>query len=234
MSDQKEPKHTFVSLVPTTGTFLNVLEAKAVKKNGKETGDPKFSSNFEFNLDHPELDALKKLALKAAKEKWPDRAIGSEASKKDKNGNPKQPTFVFPWTLGDDLANNAKKRGKDREFSRGKLVLTARSKYEPRLSVVKDGRMVDLEDEAARKAAKNYFYTGVDCLFQVSFQAYDGVGVNSLDGVTAYLDHVVSLNKGEKLLKGGPSAAEVFKGYVGTTTDEDPTAGVEDDEEIPF
>ena len=233
MSDQKEPKHTFVSLTPTTGTFLNVLEPKAVMKNGKATGDPKYSANFEFDLDHVELKAVKDLAVKAAKEKWPGRAIGKESSKKDENGNPKQPTFIFPWTLGDDLAEHAKKRGKNREFSRGKLVLTARSKYEPRLSAIINGRMVDLEGDARAKS-KNLFYTGVQVLFQVSFQAYDGVGANGLDGVTAYLDHVVSLNKGEKLISGGPSAAEVFKGYVGTTTDEDPTSGDDLDDEIPF
>jgi len=43
--------------------------------------------------------------------------------------------------------------------------------------------------------------------------------------VTAYLNMVCVTEKGPKLAGGGQSASEVFKGYIGTTSQEDPTGG---------
>lgn len=218
---------------PTMLTFPNLMEAKAVMKNGKPTGEPKFSSNFEFEPTAADLSALKAKALEVAKAKWPGRQFGKEAAKVDDNGNAKMPTFMFPFSSGTELADKAKGKGKDREFSRGKAVLTARSKYEPRLSVIEGGKLVEKEGDA-RKAAARMFYSGCLCLAQFNFVAYDGVGQNP-DGVTAYLNMVCSLNKGDRLT-GGASAAEVFKGYVGTTSAEDPTQGMQSalDDEIGF
>lgn len=214
-----ESKEGRISLtVPTTMTFPNLLEAKAVQKNGKPTGEPKFSANFEFSGDHVDLPRLKAEAVAVAKAKWPGRDLK---------------TLAFPFTSGDKLADKAKERSKDREFSRGKAVLTARSKFQPRLSLIEGGRAVDLEDEAAIKLHGKKFYSGVQALAQFTFTAYDGVG-NNPDGVNAYLDLVLSLNKGERLAGGGPSAAEVFKDYVGTVSNEDPTGGATLDDEIPF
>lgn len=202
--------------VPVVSTFPNLMEAKAVTIKGKPSGEPKYSSNFEFDPDHVDLAALKAEAVKVAKAKWPGRDLKE---------------LAFPFTSGDKLADKAKAKDKDREFSRGKVVLTSRSKYEPRLSVVEGGKLVDYEGDK-RPMAKKFFYNGVMALAQFNFVAYDGVGANP-DGVTAYLNMVVSLNKGKKL-SGGSSAAEVFKGYIGTSSDEDPTAGDDPDDEIPF
>ena len=47
--------------------------------------------------------------------------------------------------------------------------------------------------------------------------------------VSAYLNMVLSLNKGQRL-GATRSAAEVFKGYAGQMTNIDPT----DDDDIPF
>ena len=67
---------------------------------------------------------------------------------------------------------------------------------------------------------------GVDVLVQLNFVAYDGVG-NNPDGVTAYLQHILSFNSGERLKGGGGGkpASEVFGGYIGLPSDVDPTAG---------
>lgn len=225
---------------PTVSTFPNLLEPKAVKRNGKDTGEPKYSLNIEIDPERqPALaQAIKAKALEIARAKWPGRDFAKEASKtyKDQDGTvqKKLPTFVFPWSSGNELADNAKARNKDREFSRGKLVLTARSKFQPRLSAIVGGKLVEFEGDAA-KAAKQYFYSGVEVLAQINFQAYDGVGETGADGVTAYLQQVLSTNKGKKLAGGGPSAAEVFSGYLGSISNVDPTAGVSDlDDEIPF
>lgn len=203
---------------PTTMTFPNLLEARAVQNKGKPSGDPKYSGNFEFAADHPDLQAMKAKAVAVAKEKWPGRDIKE---------------LAFPFSSGDKLAEKAKLRGKDREFSKGKAVLTARSKYQPRLSIIEGGKVMDLEGDAI-KAHGRKFYSGTEVLAQVTFSAYEGVG-NNPDGVNAYLDMVLTLNRGTKLA-GGASAAEVFKDYAGAVSAEDPTQGMgaDLDDEIPF
>lgn len=231
----------FLISTPTISTFPNLLEAKAVQRNGKSTGEPKFSLNFEWDpaveAEAAIITAVKAKALEVAKAKWPGREFGKEASKtyKDENGvlQKKLPTFVFPWSNGSELADNAKAKSppRDREFSRGKFVLTARSKFQPRLSAVVGGRIVDF-DETSAKANKQYFYNGVKVFAQVNFQAYDGVGDTGADGVTAYLNVVTSLNQGTKLSGGGKPASEVFAGYLGNISNVDPTGGLDD--EIPF
>ncbi len=213
---------------PATMTFPNLLEAKAVMgPTGKPSGDPKYSVNLEMAPDHADLAAMKAKAVAVARAKWPGVDLA---------------TLRFPFADGSKLADKAKspthpngkpKAVKDREFSRGKAVLTARSKYQPRLSIITNGGLVDLEGDAIAANARQ-FYNGVDVLAQVTFQAYDAVGEDGKPGVNAFIDLVVSLNKGKKL-SGGASAAEVFKDYAGTISQEDPTAGAAAlDDEIPF
>lgn len=216
MSEAKEG--TVALTVPLTLTFPNLDEARAVKnKAGKASGDPKFSVNLEGEPTHADIEALKAEAVKVARAKWPGVDVK---------------TLKFPFTSGTALADKAKAKGKDREFSRGMIVLTARSKYQPRLSVIKAGCAVDIDGDD-KSQVKKLFYSGCQVLAQVNFQAYDAVNDDGKDGVTAYINMVLSLNKGTRLT-GGASAAEVFKSYIGTSTDEDPTAGDGLDDEIPF
>lgn len=201
-----------------TLTFENLFKARAFAgKNGKETGEPKFDANFEMDPNHPDIGPLKALMAQVAREKWPGRNLGE---------------LAFPLTDGSKLADKQKAKGKDREFSRGKVVLVARSQYEPRLSVVENGGIVDYEGDR-RPQAKPFFYQGVQVLAQINLQAYDGVG-NNPDGVTAYLNMVCSLKRGDRIGNVGRPAAEVFKGYSGKMTAEDPTQGKSLADEIPF
>ena len=202
---------------PVQSVFPNLIEPRAVGPKGKEQGKPKYSLNFVFDPDSEDLAKLKSLAAKLAKAKWPSRDLKE---------------LRFPFSNGDKLADKQKAKGKDAEFYRGKVVLVSRSQYEPRLSVIQNGGITDLEGDA-RVAAKGKFYHGVEVLAQVNLVAYDGVGEDGKDGVTAYLNMVLSTNKGDKL-SGGASAAEVFSGYAGVSTTEDPTEGSDLDDEIPF
>lgn len=219
---------------PAVMTFSNLFEAKAIGKKGKEQGDPKFSITLEPDANSALFADLRKKAAAVAAKKWPGRDLKE---------------LKFPWANGDQLADKrqreieqAKAAGKsgselprDREFSRGKAVITARTKLEPGLSYVDGRALVELEDESRRAAAKGKFYAGCEVLVEVALKAYEGVGANP-DGVNAYLNKVCSLNRGAKIegLSGGrTSAADTFKGYLGTTSDYDPTAGGLDDE-IPF
>ena len=182
-------------------------EARPFGKKGKETGEPKFSANFVFPPDHPDFAGLKQVAIAVAKARWPDRS-------------PKE--LKFPFVDGTKQAEKRKEKANkdDGEYQRGMIVMAARSKYEPRLAGIENGKVVDYVGPA-RIAAKSKFYFGVEVLAQFNFAAYDGVGANP-DGVTAYLNMVLTTNKGKRLTSAA-SAAETFKGYVGSASPEDPT-----------
>ena len=209
----------------------HVLDPVAFKRNGKAQGDPKYSAIFAFKNDHPDLPALKTTILAVAKAKWPDRNIIEEA----KAGNIK-----MPFANGDRLADKRvaklksvnKEDDKRGDFQRGCTVFKASSAFPPGLGVVVNGALVDItaDNKALHKSA---FYFGVSTLVRFNFRAYDKINEDGKDGVTAYLDMVVSLNKGAKLA-GSKSAAETFKGVAGLASTEDPTGGDNLDDEIPF
>lgn len=209
----------FSTTAPVPMYHPNLFEARAFGPKGKESGTPKFSANFAFDPTADDLKNLKALAVKVARAKWPDRPLKE---------------LSFPFADGDKLAEKAKNKNKDGSYNAGKVIVAARSKYEPRLSGVENGKTIDYEG-AARAAAKGKFYFGVEVLAQFNLVAYDGVG-NNPDGVTAYLNMVFTTGKGKRVA-GGASASEVFKGYVGTTSQVDPTGGAgkpDLDDEIPF
>lgn len=215
---ETETRYEYITKVPVVGTFLNVFEARAVGAKGKAKGTPKFSGNFSFDPNSEDAKALKALAIKVARDKWPGVDLQS---------------LQFPFTAGDKLAEKAKAKGKDREFDRGKLVLTARSQFRPQLSAVVGGKVVDYNEQNLA-LAKGKFYSGEEVLVQVTLKAYERDEEGAKNGVNAYLDMVVSTGKGTKVAGGGKSAAEVFGGYLGSMSTVDPTAGDEDEDEIPF
>lgn len=205
---------------PVVMAHPNLYEARAFGAKGKESGTPKFSANFVFEPDNEDLKALKALAAKVARAKWPDRPFSD---------------LAFPFADGNKLADKRKqKSGKeDGDFNRGKVVIAARSKYQPRLSGIENGKAIDYEGDLLLKSKPKFFF-GAEVLAQFNLVAYDGVGGNK-DGVTAYLNMVFSTGNGKKLGGGGPSGAAVFGGYVGSSSTEDPTGGALDlDDEIPY
>lgn len=218
--------------VPVVLAHPHLFEAVKFKRNGKEQGEPKYGASFVFDADNPDLKDLKARAVALAKAKWPGRDIAADFKAKQ---------FKFPWASGDGIVLKrvaklqaaGKQDDHKGDFQLGKVVLKSSSKYAPRMAVIANGKIVDL-DSANTSGFKGQFYFGVKVLAQLNLVAYDGVGETGLDGVTAYINLVLSTNKGERL-SGGASAAEVFKGYVGTVSAEDPTAGGENlDDEIPF
>jgi len=204
----------------TRGAYMNVFNAQPFKKNGKEVGDPKYGVTLMMEPGYAGLAALKAKLTEAAKSKWPTRDMKE---------------LKFPLTTGDRAADKAKAKGKDREFMRGHLVLTARSKYPPTLAVLENGKIITLESDALKAKYKSKFYSGCFVAASVNLVPYvgeeDDNGV-SKDGVTAYIQSLLWVKDGERL-GGTRDQAEVFKSYMGTTTEENPLAGDLDDE-IPF
>lgn len=218
MSEETKNEGLFTISEPTLSSFPNIDKPRAVKRKGKDTGEPKYSLSWEFEPDSEVLKALKAKIVAVARAAKPGIDVK---------------TLKLPITSGDKLADKAKEKGKDREWSRGKVVLTARSKYPPRAGHIVSGAVVEIEVEPNSAAIKKSFYTGVLALGEVNFQYYDPINDGDPPGVTAYLNSVLSLDKGKRLT-GGKSMAETFKGYIGTSTDEDPTLGDDLDDEIPF
>ncbi len=202
---------------PVVMSFPQLLEPKAFIENGKAKGEPKYSANLNFHADSADLAALKQLAAKLARAKWPDKPFVLTTQEGIKIHQ-----ILFPFTAGDKLADARKEKGKDDgEYMRGKVIIAARSKYEPRLSYLENGKIIDLETEMAKQAAKGRFYPGVEVLAQLNLVPYDAVGSNGKPGVTAYLNMVLSTGKGARI-SGGQTASEAFKGYVGAVSAENP------------
>lgn len=219
MSQDKPGQFDFTT--PVVLNFEHIFTPHTFK--GDSPDKARYEADLEIDGDSPDLRALKVEALAVAAAKWPGRDFAGENKKVDANGNTKMQTFTFPWELGDVHADKAKAKGKDREQSRGKLVLKARSKYAPKLAVIQNGTIDEFLDER-RALAKESFRNGTKVYGRVTFAAHDPVGQNPA-GVHAFLDMVVATKEKAEGYKsqGGASPAEVFKSYAGRLSTEDPT-----------
>lgn len=176
----KEPV-TFQLSAPAILAFPNLLVPRKFMQNGREQGEAKFDATLLLKPDHPDIEAIKSQLNKAALGHWP--------------GGLPQP-FSWPLRSGDAMADSAKSKGKDREVLRGFFVLQGRSQFPPGLSAVINGRVKDYPQTGDDRAtAQSYFYGGCECLGGFVFEAYE-VGANT-PGVTAYLQVLISLNRGE-------------------------------------
>lgn len=224
MSDERN-EGLFQLSHPVTMAFPHLFEARKFKdkRTGKETGEAKFDAMFVFDADHPDLPRIKQMIAAQAKAKFPTEYAAFVAGDKR--------ALQIPIKDGTKQADEAKAKTppKDNEFLRGKVTLTTRTQFPPFLSALLAGRVVDFKDDA-RPTAEKYFYPGVLALAEINFQPHN-VGSNT-PGVTAYLNHVLSINKGDRLAGGSPPTADKFSAYVGAMTAEDPTMGL--DSEITF
>lgn len=212
MTDETKVDGRIALLKPVRALFCNVLNARKFKKNGKEVGEAKYDATLV--LDNDDVKAIKDKMLSVAKAKWPSRDLKE---------------LKFPIKKAETVAAKAKAKNKDASiYTDGTFIMAARSKYEPQLSYL-DGKKVVEFTEANRGLAKSKFYNGCYIVAQLNFVPYEG---DEDDGVTAYLDAVLWVKDGPKI--GGVSAAEAFKGYVGTVSGEDPTGGQVLDDEIQF
>lgn len=237
---------TIALTAPVILAFPNLFEARKFKgRGGKESGEPKFGASFALDPEHADTTALKSLAMRVAKAKWPGRDVAAESRPrkvKDEDGNESvlPAKFLFPFKSGDKLcaervaklAREGKADDGKGDFQNGKVMIKVSSKYQPRLAVIAGGKIVDLDTPELITMHKGKFFFGAEVLLQVNVVAYDKVGDGGSDGVTIYPNLVLATGKGTRL-SGGASAAEVFKGYAGHVSAEDP--GVNDmDDDINF
>lgn len=226
---ETEDKITFDTSEPVLGSFLNVTEARKITQSVNEVA--RFSGNFEFLDDSEDLKRLRGLIVQTARAKWPALDVGAAIREGKLQVPLSNGTKLADQNKADHAAGKKNRAGKavqEREWSRGRTILIARSKdeYPPTLVVRENGRPVVLENQDAIKAAgRKHFYTGQNVLFAVRLNAYDAVGPTGLPGVNAYLEHVESVGGGEKLVGQRADPTERFKGYQGLPSDEDPTGG---------
>lgn len=206
----------FASTKPIRMWAANLFEPKAVMVNGKARGDAKFNGSFVIEADHPDLPALKNIARTVARAKWPGVEL------KEVN-----------WPFKDGTQFAAKKRAEGKktdDLFEGKVMLTGRSKYQPKMAVIVNGKVVDLDSDEIKAKYKGHFYAGVEVLAEMNFVAQE---VDGKKYVSIYLNTVLSTNKGTKLAS-GRSAADTFSGYVGHHSADNPMSGADADDEIPF
>ena len=219
---EQQERIQFDSLVPWTGTFLNLEKPKTITQSPREV--PKFSGNFETDKGSSEEKRIRAAIIETARQKWPNMDVGAAI---------REGRLDVCLYDGDRMADKAKLKSeqtgkkRDREWSRGKVVLIARSKdeYPPAVNIRENGKTINLESlDAVARAKAKFLYTGVQVLFGVRLNAYDAVGENGKPGVNAYLEIVESLGTGEKLIASA-DRTERFRSYVGLEKDEDPTGG---------
>ena len=235
---------TVAFTTPVVLAFPNLFEAKKFKgKGGKEQGEPKFGASFTLDPESPDTKSLKSKAMQVAKAKWPGRDVAAESRPRvvtDEQGvSMTLPAkFAFPFKSGDKLcaervaklAKEGKQDDGKGDFQKGKIVIKVSSKFQPRLAVIAGGKIVDLDTPELITLHRGKFFFGAEVLLQVNVVGYDKVGDGGTDGVTIYPNLILATGKGTRL-SGGASAAEVFKGYVGNISAEDPgsNADMEDD-----
>lgn len=212
MSDAKNESNLFVLSAPAEIAFPPALfEKRKATPKAKE----RWEMALLFDQDHPDLAALKATCKRIAEGKSPGITADPKAWK-------------YPWSSADVFiergiakAKADNKEPRNNEFMRGKVLFNSHSLlYEPNLSVLMPGRgVVDFKDEA-RLTVKDKFYAGCQVLVEVNFVWYPEN--NGPPCVTAYLNKVCSLNKGERR-GGGKAAAETFSAYVGKVSAIDPT-----------
>lgn len=197
----------------------NLIVPKKIKLNGVEKGEPFFSGLFRMEPGAEDLKQMQALAGAVAKAQWPGRSFKE---------------LVFPFTNGDKYAEERKKKGKDGSIYVGGVLIKASSgqEYPPGLAVLEATGPRRLEGNQIAVEGKQKFYNGCFVGVGLSFKAYmkqseGGIGEHS--GVKAFLSSVIWLEDGPRI---GGDIAETFRHYAGTVTQEDPTAGADD--EITF
>lgn len=175
------------------------------KKRFNDTKD-RWSVDFLFDPGSEALKAAKKVCAAVFKAAFP----AAKPSEID-----------FPFHDGTELADDAQKDGKNKEFMRGKVVLRTSAPREPVFSQLKGSTWSD--------ATADRFYSGCFAVAQLNFKDYKAVKKQDNDGVKAYLNMLGFHSDGERI--GGRDPNVTFANVKGKATEENPFT---DDEEIPF
>lgn len=115
-------------------------------------------------------------------------------------------------------------------------ILVANSKFDVEMAYLKEGKVVDVQDnEAAKKEAdKTYFYRGAYVVPAIGFKAFRRKTIEAKDGVTAYLQNCLYVRRGEKIGGAGPANSEVFGKFAGYSSFDPMAMAPDGDEQSEF
>lgn len=202
--------------------YTELFKPVAYKDESGKEGKLRYKAAFILDPESADFKAIKKLASRVAKEKF-----GTLERTED------EPKLKWPWIKVDNyiVKRNRKKPGSgDRlAWAAGKIMLQTMTGEDiaPALGVLEAGAIIDLDGEVLRAKHKGKFYSGVNAYFGVTVKAFAGGN----DGTCAYLNMVLTTNKGEKRGGGQRSVKEAFSKYVGKHSAEDPTDGIDDEDD---
>lgn len=230
MADKKEKtSYTFLSAV--RAAFCNAVSPKAFEVKGQPKGEPRYDATFMLEPDSPDLKALQTLVVAEARLLFPGKKLVTRRLTQEEYDDGGVVEIQVPWKSGDREADKAKQDGKDREFFRGKIALKVSSKYPPSLSAVDKGKIVSFNDVETRPTLDKMFYSGAWMVPLVSLHSYKARD-DKPGGVGLWIDALCFIKHDQKIAGGGKvNAAEVFKGYAGAVSAENPGSNdaLEDD-----
>lgn len=228
-TDKKNEVNEFQCNSSHRACYVNILEAKAFKKNGVAKGDPKYGSSFMFAPDDADLKRLKAEVSAMLAAKHPGKKIVIRRLTQEEMDSGSAVEVQVPWKNGDKEADRMKTAGKDGEVFRGSVLVKASSKYQPNLAALVDKKLQEFTTPEGIAANAKFFYSGAWMVPCFGLHYYKG-DEGKPDGVSLYLNAVLFHKNDTRLGGARKSAAETFKSFVGTISDEDTTAGASAEE----
>lgn len=249
---EKQKVEDFNFLTAHPCAYADIMAPRAFQKNGATKGEPKFSGTFVIDptpkmvqqdgkdVDMSDLGRLKRDVIKMLQDHnktGKKLKIGRLTEEQEQAGSHIE--VQVPWKDGTKEADRMKAKGKDGEVFRGKVLVKATSKFPPALAAVENGKIVELPavDNTQPPSAAKYFYSGAHLVPSFGLHWYKG-DEGKPDGVSLYFNAALFAKHGTRLGGRAANAAETFKGYVGSISQEDPTGGTFNrddlDDEIPF
>lgn len=247
-TEQKDKPQDFNFTTAHIGSYADIMEPRAFQKNGQKKGEPKYSCTFAVDptpvlknvngkeVDMSDLAQLKREVVKLLQSKAPGKKFVMRRLTQEELDAGNVVEVQVPWKDGTKFADAEKAKGKDAEYARGKVLVKGSSKYQPALSAIVDKKLVEFDTPESIVAAKKYFYSGAYMVPSFGLHWYKG-DEGKPDGVSLYFNAVMFAKNGPRLGGRQANAADTFKGYIGSISEEDPTAGAGNDEmddEIPF
>lgn len=233
------------TLIKPARLLFSSITAKSAPRVAQGTATPKFSGTF--GIEKEDFDPIVQIMVDAIKAElgaftnpgdyylacMSGMTAGKRAMQKAEfDAQGKTPDEAFK------IKEKAEKRAELYKPFAG--IITASSQYDVSLARLEGGKIVDIPDEehARAQAGKDLFYPGAYVVPAVAFKAFRRKTMEAKDGVTAYLQNVLFIRKGERLAgAGGPANNEVFDSYAGYS-DFDPTANAPSnkdlDDDVPF
>lgn len=204
--------------------FSNVLTPRAYEEKGKPKGEPRYDLTVIVAPDDPDLTRLKAEVIGELKKLYPGKVIVPRRLTQEELDRGDTVEVNVPWKDGTKEADKRKADGKDGEVFRGMVAIKMNSKFAPVLAAIENGKVVSYTDDATRPALKRIFYAGSYVVPYVKLHSYTAKDQKP-GGVGLWPESICFAKHGEKLGGQGANPAEVFKGYAGNITTENPVAG---------